>query len=47
MIFLNSFSPAGPSTDLLTGNKAGGWGGKAKVAVAAGSGTVVPADAEG
>lgn len=31
-------------TDLLTGSKAGGWGGKAKVAVAAVSGTVVPGD---
>lgn len=33
--------------DVLTGSKAGGWGGKAKVAVAAGSGTVVPACGEG
>lgn len=32
-----------PFLELLTGSKAGGWGGKAKVAVAAGSGTVVPA----
>lgn len=31
-------------TDLLTGSKAGGWGGKAKVAAAAVSGTVVPGD---
>lgn len=30
-------------TDVLTGSKAGGWGGKAKVAVAAGSGSAVPA----
>lgn len=32
--------------DLLTGSKAGGWGGKAKEAVAAVHGTVVPGDAE-
>jgi len=33
-------------TDLLTGSKAGGWGGKAKVAVAVVIGTVAPGDAE-